>query len=207
MRTALVFLLMFSSPLAARQKPPKVYSIPLPPQADFSSLDWLIGEWSGKTAPQSPSGQVRLSVSYALDKRFLVLKEDVSLDATGPAAATQESWLGVLNALPSGGGYAMRMFSSTGFITRYRVSVEEANVRFAPEGGELPLPGWLFRRTLARTGVGEITETVEVAPPDQPFFNYYVAILTRQNPPSAQPAPAAPAQPAKPADKDHPGKN
>jgi hypothetical protein len=190
MRTALVLLLMFSSPLAARQNPPKVYSIPLPPPTDFSSLSWMVGEWSGKTTEKSPPGRVHLSVSYALDKRFLLLKEDVSFDARGSAAATHESWLGVLSALPSGQGYTMRMFSSTGFITRYRVSVEEANVRFAPEGGELPPPGWLFRRTLARTGVGEITESVEVAPPDQSFFNYYTATLARENPPPARAAPS-----------------
>lgn len=224
MRTALFLLLMFSSPLAARQKAPKVYSIPLPRQADFSSLNWMVGEWSGKTTEKSPAGQVHLSVSYALDKRFLLLKEEVSFDATGSAAATHESWLGVLSALPSGRGFTMRMFSSTGFITRYRVSVEQATVRFAPEGGELPPPGWLFRRTVSRTGVGEITESVEVAPPDHSFFNYYIATLKRENPAPAQSAPASPPHaappspaktapsgepphPAPPADQDHPGRN
>jgi hypothetical protein len=207
MRSALLLLLMFSSPLEARQKPPKVYSIPLPPQADFSSFDWLVGEWSGKTTEKSPPGKIHLSVSYALEKRFLLLKEDLSLNATDSAPATQESWLGVLSALPSGQGYTLRMFSSTGFITRYRVSVAEANLRFAPEGGELPPPGWLFRRTLARTGVGQLTETVEAAPPDHAFFNYYIATLARENPPPASAAPPAPPHPAAAGDKNHPGKD
>jgi hypothetical protein len=207
MRSALLLLLAFSSPLSARQKPPKVYSIPLPPQANFSPLNWLVGEWSGKTSENGPAGEIHLSVSYALQQHFLVLKEEVSLATTDSAPATHESWLGVLSALPSGRGYTLRMFSSTGFITRYRVSVAEASLRFSPEGGELPPPGWLFRRTLARTGVGQLTETVEAAPPDQSFFNYYVATLTRENPPPGQAAPQASPHPAAEGKKDLPGKD
>ena len=71
------------------------------------------------------------------------------------------------------------MFSSTGFITYYRVTVEGPQVRLNPEGGDRPPPDWLFRRVLERNGPAEFTETVQVAPPAKAFFDYYTAKLTR----------------------------
>lgn len=206
-RSPLFLLWMLSAvvPLAARQKPPQAYSIALPPRGDFSALGWLVGEWSGKTSEKSPPGKVHLSVSYTLDRRFLLLKEEVSLAATESAPATDESWMGVLSTLPSGKGYALRIFSSTGFITRYRVGIEKGGLSFYPEGGDWPPPGWLFRRSLARTGAGQITESVEAAPPDHSFFNYYTATLTQQNsptPPAQATPPAAPHPQAAPGN-DH----
>jgi hypothetical protein len=41
---------------------------------------------------------------------------------------------------------------------------------------------------VARSGVGELTETVEAAPPDGSFFDYYAAKLTHPAPPSVAPA-------------------
>lgn len=180
----------------AKDKTPLTYRIPLPPRADFASLDWLIGEWTGKTGERSPQGEIRLTVSYDLDKRFLILREEVALAATPTVPATNESWLGILSPDPSGKGFLLRVFSNTGFITRYRVTVDQGNVSFNPEGGEDPPPGWLFRRTLQRFDVDELNETVQVAPPGKSFFDYYTAKLARvhsaeSKPPSA-PAPANP---------------
>lgn len=89
--------------------------------------------------------------------------------------------MGILGASRGDGGFVLRTFSSTGFITRYRVTAEGPEIRFNPEGGERPPPGWLFRRVIQRTGVGEMTETVQVAPPAKPFFDYYSAKLSRVN--------------------------
>lgn len=166
--------------LAAPRKAPKIYSIPLPPPTDFSSLDWLMGEWSGKTAEKSPQGEVHLSVAYDLDQRFMIFREKVALAATDATPAVNESWMGVLSGRNAGNDFILRVFSSTGFITRYRVTVDKAEIRFAPEGGEQPPPGWLFRRAMTRSGPGELTETVEAAPPDGAFFAYYSATLTRE---------------------------
>jgi hypothetical protein len=188
-RTAFLFLCLVSSAaLAAPKQPPKTYSIPLPPKTDFSSLEWLVGEWSGKTTGKSPPGEVRLSVAYDLDKRFLILHEKVTLAAIDSTPAVDESWMGVLSGRDSGKDFTLRVFSSTGFITRYHVTVENAQIRFMPEGGELPPPGWLFRRVVSRSGTDEMTEAVEAAPPDGSFFAYYSTNLTRQ--PSV-PGPAA----------------
>ncbi len=164
--------------LKARQKPPKTYSIPTPPQADFSALDWLVGEWSGKTVAPSPSGQVRLSVTYDLDKQFMIFREELTLQASPRVPATNESWLGILSGRGPGSGYVLRTFSSTGFVIWYRAGADQAEVTFTPEGGEQPPPGWLFRRVMARTGVAELTETVQAAPPNESFFDYYTAKLT-----------------------------
>ena len=185
----LVLLCMLAMlPAPAKDRPPLTYRIPLPPQPNYEPLDWLIGEWSGKTSELSPQGEIRLTVSYDLDKRFLIFREDVSLAATTTVPASNESWLGILSPDPSGKSFLLRVFSSTGFITRYRATVELGQVALSPEGGEEPPPGWLFRRTLQRLDVGEIGETVHVAPPGKSFFDYYTARLTRATPLSTPPA-------------------
>ena len=173
-----LYLLGSVSP-AASKKQPKTYSIPLPPKADFSPIEWLLGEWSGKTTGNSPQGEVHLSVAYDLDQRFMVFREKVTLAATPSAPGVNESWIGILSGRGAANEYTLRAFSSTGFITRYRVTVAQAEIHVTPEGGEEPPPGWLFRRTVARWGVGELTETVQAAPPDGSFFDYYTAKLTR----------------------------
>jgi hypothetical protein len=197
MRPAFLILLSLvcSQALAAPKKPPKTYSIPLPSKTDFSALDWLVGEWSGKTNEKSPPGAVHLSVAYDLDRRFLIFHEKVTLDSTDSQPAVDESWMGVLSGRDGRKEFTLRAYSSTGFITRYRVTAQEAEIRFLPEGGELPPPGWLFRRLVAHSGVGELTETVEAAPPDGSFFEYYSAKLKRQTPSSG---PATPAGKQKP---------
>ena len=175
----------------AKEKPPLTYRIPLPPKADFGAVDWLVGEWAGKTGERSPQGEIHLTVSYDLDKRFLIFREEVALAATPTTPASNESWLGILSPAPAGKGFLLRVFSNTGFITRYRVTVEQGSVSFNPEGGDEPPPGWLFRRTLQRLDVDALNETVQVAPPGKPFFDYCTAKLARATPASATPAPAA----------------
>ena len=165
----------------AKDKPPVTYQIPLPPAADFSQLEWLAGDWVGKTAA-SPFGEVQLSASFDLDKRVLVLRGKVSLAATLAVAAINETWLGIVNANPNGAGFTLRVFSSTGFMTRYQVTVDGPEIRLNPDGGDRPPPGWLFRRTWNRSGPGEFIETVQAAPPAKPFFDYYTAKFTRQSP-------------------------
>jgi len=188
----LVLLWMLGAVAApAKDKTPLTYRIPLPPKADFGPVDWLVGDWTGKTGERSPQGEIRLAVSYDLDKRFLIFREETALAATPTVPATNESWLGILSPDPAGKGFVLRAFSSTGFISRYRVTVEQGQVSFNPEGGEEPPPGWLFRRTLQRVDVGELSETVQVAPPGKPFFDYCTAKLTRASPSSPEAAPAA----------------
>ena len=174
---------------AAKEKPSVQYQIPLPAPPDFSALDWLLGEWTGKTLPNSPAGDLHLSISLDLEKHFLIFRGEVSLAATQTVPATKESWLGILSADPGGVGFTLQVFSSMGFITRYRVTVEGPQVRLNPEGGDRPPPEWLFRRVLERIGPGEFTETVQVAPPAKPFFDYYSAKFARV-PPPAKPSPA-----------------
>jgi hypothetical protein len=176
--------------ISAKDKPPVQYKIPIPAPPDFSALDWLQGRWKGKTGPKSPPGEVQLTVSPDLKKRFLVLRGEVSLAATSTVPATQESWLGILSPGPDPGQFVLRVFSSDGFITRYRLTIDGAEVRLTPEGGDAPPPGWLFRRIWARTGTEEFTETVQVAPPSKAFFDWYIAKFTRApNPPKANSAP------------------
>jgi len=169
--------------LAAKEKPQATYTIPMPPQPDFSSLDWLIGEWSGKIAGREPQGEIHLSVAYDLEKRFVIFRQQLSLPPTQNSPGVEESWLGVLSDDRVRPGLVLRTFSSTGFMTRYRVIVDKAQIRFNPEGGEEPPPGWIFRTVITRTGVAQLTVTVQAAPPDKPFFDYYTAMLTR-NPPA-----------------------
>jgi hypothetical protein len=170
---------LLALPAAAKDKPPVLYKIPLPPQPDFSELDWLVGEWVGKTTTAGSPGEVHFVASFDLGKRFMVLREEVSLPAAKSAPASQESWLGILSASPDGSGHILRTFSSTGFIAQYRVMVDGPEIRFNPEGGEKLPPGWLFRRLIQRTDIGEFTENVQVAPPGKSFFDYYTAKLRR----------------------------
>lgn len=166
-------------PLPGKEKPATTYQIPLPPKPDFSALDWLLGEWTGRTTERSPEGEIHMSVSFGLEGRFMIFREQLSLAATKTAPASKESWMGILSPGPSGAVFILRTFSSTGFVSRYRVSVQGGEIDFSPEGGDQPPPGWLFRRVVERSGDGEIKETVQVAPPHKAFFEYYSAKLTR----------------------------
>jgi hypothetical protein len=183
---ALILALIFAlagATSAAKHKPPAQYQIPIPTPPDFSALDWLQGQWTGKTLPNSPSGDVQLSVSPDLEKHFLIFRGEVSLAATPTVPATKESWMGILSASPDGSGFILRVFSSTGFITRYRLTVNEAELHLNPEGGDFPPPGWLFRRIWARTGPDEFSEAVQAAPPGKAFFDYYTVKFARVAPP------------------------
>ncbi len=175
----IILCLLACAPLGARQHSPQTYTIQLPPPPDFHGLGWLIGNWSGKTVGAKPAGKVALSVSYALDRRFLVVHESVFLPATKSAPATKEDLLGVLSANPAGGGYALDLYSSSGFVTHYQATVKLAEIDFNPAGGRVAPQGWLFRRVVIHTNPGECTETVSAAPPGQTFFNYYIADLHR----------------------------
>lgn len=183
---------------AAQSKPkqPATYTIPTPPKPDFAPLDWLTGEWSGEFAGKNPPrGKVGLTVGYDLDNEYLVLRENVTFAATKTAPATSELWMGILSARHPEAGYLMRMYSNTGFMTRYSVSVEANGsvVRFVPDGGDFVPRGWLFRLALTRAGENLLDEKVEVAPPGKDFFVYYTARLTKNpSPPAATVKPSAP---------------
>ncbi len=166
------------APLSAEHSP-EAYTIQLPPSPDFQRLNWLVGAWSGKTIGAKPAGVVALSVSYGLDKRFMVLHESISLPATKAAPASKEDLLGVLGIGRATGEFALDLYSSSGFVTHYQATVEATEVQFNPAGGRLAPQGWLFRRTLKLTGSTRCTESVSVAPPGGAFFEYYTADLHR----------------------------
>jgi hypothetical protein len=174
--------LVGTAPLAAKEKATTIYQVPLPPKPEFSPLDWLVGDWSGKTTDRQTPGDIRLSVSYDLDKQLMLVRGEVSFPAAQTSPAVKESWLGILTAATGGGDFWLRTFSNTGFITRYRVTVEGPEIHFNPEGGEQPPPGWLFRTVIKRTAPQEFVETVQVAPPNKTFFDYYTARLSRVPP-------------------------
>jgi hypothetical protein len=187
--------------LQAKEKPPTTYTIAVPPKPDFSDLDWLIGEWTGKTEGRDSAGQVHFSAAYEFDKRLLILREEIAFPATKTTPATKESWMGVLTGRGSDGSFVMRSYSSTGFITRFGVTVDGGLVSFNQQGGEQSPPGWLFRRIFEHTNPAVFVETVRVAPPERPFFDYYSAKLTRIAPaatPASPPETKAAASPAKP---------
>ncbi len=171
-----------AAPVVAKEKPPTTYQIPMPAKPDFTSLDWLVGEWAGKTTDQKTPGELHLSVSYDLEKRVMLLRGEASFQTTKPSPTTKETWLGILTTNATGGGFALRMFSSTGFMTKYQVTVEGPEIRINPDGGEQPPPGWLFRTVIERTNPQEFLETVQAAPPNKSFFDYYVAKLFRVTP-------------------------
>ena len=176
---------------AQKDKAPATYSIPLPARPDFSPFAWIIGDWAGySTTPQAAKeaqGRVHLTLSYTLDKRFILVNEDVSLPGGQNAPAQHESWMGLVGAGLSGSGFVMHAFSSTGFMTNYQVTVTDGEVRFDPEGGPNPPPGWLFRRVITRLGSGYFSESVQVAPPGKEFFDYYTAKLTHAIQPTSGP--------------------
>jgi len=163
----------------SKEKPSTVYQIPLPDRPDFSTVDWLVGDWSGKTTDQKTQGELHLSVSYQLDKHVILFRGETTLPAPTTSAPMKESWLGVLTPDRQAGGFLLRMFSSMGFITRYRLTVDGAETHINPEGGDQPPPGWLFRTVIKKTNPQEFVETVQVAPPNKSFFDYYTAKLNR----------------------------
>jgi hypothetical protein len=185
--------LVGAAPRDSKQKSPTVYQIPLPERPDFSAVDWLVGEWTGNTTDQRTQGEVHLSVSYQLDQHIVLFRGETTLQAPKTSAPMKESWLGVLTPDRQGGGFLLRTFSSMGFITRYRVTVDGPETHFNPEGGDQPPPGWLFRTVIKRTNPQEFVETVQVAPPNKSFFDYYTAKLNRVT--TEEKAKAAPVAP------------
>ena len=183
------------SPLSAKQHSPQAYTIQLPPSPDFQRLDWLIGIWSGKTVGAKPSGSVELSVSYDLGKRFMLFRENVSLPGSKLAPAIKEDLMGILSAGPRAEEFALNLYSSSGFVSHYQVVIKAGEIDFNPAGGALTPPGWLFRRAFKSISPAQCTEIVSVAPPDQPFFNYYTADLHRSPVNQAQ-APSGPSESA-----------
>jgi hypothetical protein len=177
---SITLILLAPALLVADKKHPSTYRIPLPPKPDFSSIEWMIGNWTGQMDRHSPQGSVHLSVEYGLDQRVMIFKEDISLAASGELPATKESSIGILTRAPSGDSFLLEVYATTGFVSRYRVTVSGAEIDFTPDGGIQPLPGWLSRRMIQRGDVDGFTETVQLAPPLEPFFNYYTAAFTRQ---------------------------
>ncbi len=182
MRSILLLLLslLMGGTVFAKERPPVIHRITLPPKPDFSPFEWLVGDWTGKTLASGPQGEVNLSVTYDLGQRVMVFREQVTFSATTTLPESKETWMGILSPGAARKDFVLRVFSDTGFITRYRVSADGGEVSFNPEGGEQPPPGWLFRRVLQRPDVGQILEIVEVAPPGKSFFDYYSALLTRK---------------------------
>ncbi len=179
--TLLLLLFALGATLAgAKDKPPVIHRIPLPPRPDFSELDWLTGDWAGKTTDKSPEGEIGLTVNLDLDQRYLVFRGSEKLSATPEIPEYKESWIGILTQDGVKAGFILRIFSDSGFITRFRGAVEKGTITFSPEGGEQPPPGWLFRRIFQRIDVGELLVTVQAAPPQKAFFDYYSAILKRK---------------------------
>ncbi len=186
-----VVLLLGPALLMAKEKEPAKYEITLPPKPDFSPLDWMVGEWTGKMTGNGPQGEVHFSAAYDLNQRFMILREEVSLVATKTVPPLKEDSLGILTNEPSS-GFVLRWYSTTGFITRYRLSfiqdLEGPLILLNQEGGDNPPHGWLFRRLIRHPDPSQFTETVQVAPADKPFFEYYKANLTRVLPPKVSAA-------------------
>jgi hypothetical protein len=199
MKSVIIVTLFFLAPalLAAREKNPSTYRIPLPPTPDFSSIEWMIGNWTGQMDRHSPEGEIHLSVAYDLDHRVMIFREKISLAATGEFPDNNESSFGILSRAPSGDSFLLEVYSTTGFISRYRVTVSGSEIDFTPDGGIQPIPGWLSRRIIQRGDVDGFTETVQLAPPLRPFFDYYTAAFTREAAPS-KPKPAQPTGHKKP---------
>jgi len=171
---------MASILLAAADKQPPTYRIPLPPKPDFSPIEWMIGNWSGHMDKHSPEGDIHLSVAYDLDHRVMIYREQVSLAATGEIPANDETSIGILSRAPSGDSFLLDVYASTGFVSRYRVNVAGSEIDFTPDGGSQTPPGWLSRRIIQRGDVDGFIETVQLAPPLKPFFDYYSAAFTRE---------------------------
>jgi hypothetical protein len=181
--------------LVAKEKPPTIYQIPLPPTPDFSAIDWLLGDWTGKTTGHSAAADIRISVSYELDKQIMFLRGRASFEAAKPATAAKESWIGILVRDRVSNGYLLRLYSSKGFITQYQSAVEGPEIRINPAGGDQPPLGWLFRAIIQRTDSDEFVVAVQAAPPAKPFFDYYTVKLSRvktQDQDKAKTAPAGP---------------
>lgn len=192
LKSICVFALILLVPavLAANDNQASTYRIPMPPKPDFSSVEWMIGNWTGQMSKRSPQGKITLSVSYDLEQRVMIFREKISLAASGEIPANSESSIGILARAPAGDSFLFQVYSSNGFVSRYRVTVAGSEIDFAPDGGPQTMPGWLSRRIIQRGDVDGFTETVQLAPPLKPFFDYYTAEFTRE---------AAPVKPAKPA--------
>lgn len=178
--------------LRDQRKAPPAYTIQMPPEPDYSPFTWLLGDWTGKTSGKGAQGEVLLSFSYELGKRFMILREEVSLPASKSAPAMHESLMGILSATASG-GFEMTLYSSSGFVSRYAVTARSGAIDLQPDGGPLAPPGWLFRRAFRQASADGCQESVTVAPPQGTFFTYYTAALSRITPaPANTPSSAQP---------------
>ena len=100
--------LVGAAPRDAKEKPPTIYQIPLPPKPDFSTVDWLVGEWTGKTTDQKTQGEIHLSVSYELDKQVMLLRGKASFQATKTSSADER----IMAGRPHLGPGSRRLFAA-----------------------------------------------------------------------------------------------
>ena len=175
----LVVCATLSGPGWCKEKSPAVYKILSPPKPDFSQFGWLVGEWSGKVGPKEPIGDAHFSAAYDLDQRLMIFREELSFDATKNAPAYKDSWMGILSPRAGSKTWSLRIYTSHGLITRYEVTANGSEIHFNSEGGDAPPPGWLFRRVIQRVNDVNFIDTVQVAPPNRDFFDYYSARFTR----------------------------
>jgi hypothetical protein len=167
---------------AARKQHAGTYMIPLPAQGDYSSIGWLVGQWSGTMVDRGRQGKVLLSVSYALGRHFLLLREEVSLAAVAHAPGMQEGMMGILSPGDAAKVYHLTLYSSHGFVMKYLVTAKPGEIDLNPAGGPLTPSGWLFRRVIRHSAPGQCTETVDAAPPGEGFFRFYTAKLSQAIP-------------------------
>jgi hypothetical protein len=144
------------------------------PDAQWQSLQFLIGKWTGGGGGQPGSGEGAFSFEAELNHRILV-RHSFNLIKSGPEAGSRHDDLMIVYVEAPGQTPRAIYFDSEGHVIRYGLSTPKPNVAvFESDGSQ---PGPRYRLSYALEGKN-LNGKFEIAMPGKPEYKTYLTWTT-----------------------------
>jgi hypothetical protein len=145
-----------------------------PPGPAWSSLQFLIGNWTGGGGGQPGSGEGSFSFEPELNHRILVRHSFNSIK-NGPEAGSRHDDLMVVYLDTPGQPPRAIYFDSEGHVIHYALSTPKPNVAIFESDASRPGPR--YRLSYALSGKS-LDGKFEIAPPGNPEYKTYLTWTT-----------------------------
>lgn len=146
------------------------------PEANWKSLAWLVGDWTGAGSGDPGRGSGDFSFQPDLQGKILVRKSFAEYPASADKPAHRHDDLMVV--YEEGNGLRAMFFDNEGHVIPYTIDAQRggSTVTFLSDATR-------FRLTYRRTGDNTLAGTFEVAPPGKPgaFAKYLEWTAKRQD--------------------------